>query len=94
MEVVSKNSSAQCVNTKPLQRQKLKMHVKKVHEKIKDFQCKLCYKFFAEKQNVKNHMEVIHEREINMSLKASETVREAEADNPALEKKRVARWEN
>ena len=45
-------------------------------------------------QNVKNHMEVIHEREINMSLKASETVREVEADNPALEKKRVARWEN
>ena len=73
---------------------KLKMHVKRVHEKIKDFQCKLCYKFFAEKQNVKNHMEVIHEREINMSLKASETVREVEADNPALEKKRVARWEN
>ena len=38
----------------------LNLHIKTVHEKRKDFECKVCYKAFGYRVNLNKHMKTIH----------------------------------
>ena len=40
----------------------LKKHIEQVHEKTKNFQCKHCEKYFANKQNYERHESTMHDK--------------------------------
>ena len=39
----------------------LKLHIKTVHDKIKDYNCDLCGKLFSTRSSLKNHIRIVHE---------------------------------
>ena len=43
----------------------LTLHIKGVHEKIKEFNCDRCNKIFSKGHNLKVHVQTVHEKERN-----------------------------
>ena len=43
----------------------LTLHIKGVHEKIKEFNCDRCNKKFSKGYNLKVHVQTVHEKERN-----------------------------
>ena len=54
--------------TKIHRKKALTLQIKGVHEKIKEFNCDRCNKFFSKGYNLKVHVQTVHVKERNFIL--------------------------